>query len=377
MKLRMNFDAVVVGGGPSGCFFAANLARDGWRVGIFEEHREVGLPWCCAGVVGVGGMRELGLELRGLVLEELRGAILYSPSGKRVELTRGRAEAWVIDRPAFDQNVADLALKAGAELHLGKRCRLREGLEVGGRSVGGKVIVGADGPLSPVARASGLFGRRRFLRFAQVEARVETDEGFAELYLGREVAPGFFGWVVPAGERARVGVGTWENPLPFLRSLLRRLGGRVRGRIPRPSLDVLPASRSERMVRGNILLVGDAAGQVKPLTKGGLYMGLSCSKLAAQVASKHLERGVPLTEYEREVERRFGEEFRLGGLAFSLFSKMGNRGLEFSLAILGRWLREGVLAEADFDHHSRLLKRLPLLPLRRPRFGRETDDFSP
>jgi len=362
----MGFDALVVGGGPVGCFFAGDLARRGWKVAIFEEHRKIGYPWCCAGVVGIGGMNELGLPLKkSLILEELRGAILHSPSGRRVEITRGRPEAWVIDRPAFDRFLADMAVRAGAELYLGQRCRGVEGgrVRLGNRSVEGRVIVGADGPNSVVARDSGLETKRRFMRFAQVEVKAETTPQFAELYFGREVAPGFFGWLVPAGERARVGVGTVQNPLPFLRGLLKKLEKRIRGKIPRPSVDVIKTARP-RPVGEGVILIGDAAGQVKPLTKGGLYIGLSCAKLAAEAVSDYLSKGGTLESYGRAVGRKFGSEFRWGELAFSIYSQFGDKEIEFLIKMLERGkIQKFITREADFDYHSRLLRRLPFAPL--------------
>lgn len=359
----MGYDAVVIGGGPAGCFFSGNLARKGWKVIVLEEHRKIGYPWCCAGVVGVGGMEELGIVLpKSLILERLEGALLYSPAGKRVELTRGKVEAWVIDRPAFDQFLANMAIKEGAEISLGQRCRGVEGtkVKVGNRVVEGKVIVGADGPASIVAKQSGLEKKCNFMRFAQVEVKADVTPRFAELYFGRGVAPGFFGWLVPAGDRARVGVGTRQNPLPFLANLLKKLEKRIKGKIPKPSVDLVKISRP-RPVGDGVILVGDAAGQVKPLTKGGLYIGLSCAKLAAEATSNYLEGKGTLGAYAQAVEEKFGEEFRWGDLASSIYAGLGDRSLEWLIRMLEKKRIQKFLArEADFDHHSRVIKRLPL-----------------
>jgi len=360
----MGYDAIVIGGGPAGCFFSGNLARKGWKVIVLEEHRKIGYPWCCAGVVGVGGMEELGIALpKSLILEKLEGALLYSPTGKKVELTRGKVEAWVIDRPAFDQFLADMAVKEGAEISIGLRCRGVEGTKakVGNRVVEGKVIVGADGPVSIVAKQSGLEKKRNFMRFAQVEAKAETTAHFAEIYFGREVAPGFFGWVVPAGEKARIGVGTYQNPLPFLRNLLGKLERRIRGRIPKPSVDVIKTTRPTPAGE-HVVLVGDAAGHVKPLTKGGLYVGLTCAKLAAETVSNYLEGKRKLEAYAHAVKEKFGQEFRWGDFAFSFYSRLGDGMLERMLEMLSRKkIKNFILRHADFDHHSSLLRKLPLL----------------
>jgi geranylgeranyl reductase family protein len=366
----MRKDLVVVGGGPSGCFLAEKVARRGFEVLLVEEHERIGEPVSCAGVVGMRGMRELGVGAERFALSRLRRGLIFSPSGEVLELDRGRVEALVLDRGAFDRHLGERAAEAGAELEPGTRCLevREEGTPVVGLSGRGKgevrarVLAGADGPTSVVARKSGMMGGRRFIRCVQVEVKAETEPDTVEVYL-RSSAVGLFGWVVPAGEVARIGMGTLKgDPGEGLRSLLRLLSPRLKGGPGRLSFGLIPYDLPRSLLRGSTLLVGDAACQVKPLTGGGLYLGLSCSLLASRAISVFLEGGHPslLRLYPREVERRFGRELRWGRRMRELLSSLSDRELDALVRTLaeGR-VREEILRRADFDHHSTLLEALP------------------
>ena len=364
-------DVLVVGAGPTGCFAAKSIAERGFRVTIVEEHAEVGQPVQCAGVVGVSGMRELDLRLDDLVLTELKRAIFHPPSGEPIELSRGRVEALVINRGAFDRELAEMAIETGATLFTQTKCSDlslgKDGVrvELEGKHAGelrARLVIGADGPTSMVARKAGLMGKRTYVRCAQVEARSDVDPNTVELYFGR-VAPGFFAWLVPAGERCRIGLGTTENPKRKLSIFLDRLKSeRSVGRATHPFVDLIPALPPGKISSDRVLLVGDAACQVKPLTGGGLYTGLACTRIAAEVAVEALKTE-PTTEnlrtYEREVKKKFGLEFELGMRARRLFQKLSDEELTSALGLLKKpRIRSLVLKHADFDHHGELFKTL-------------------
>ncbi len=195
----------MVGGGPAGCFVSEMLAKHGFEVAIIEEHAEVGNPACCAGVVGVDGLRELKIKPGKWVLGKLRRAVFYPPSSEPVEITRGKVEAFVIDRAAFDRELARKAANAGATLLLRTRCvglklgrepvvKLKGGSET---EVGARLVIGADGPASIVAREAGLLKNARYLKCAQLETIAEVRADTTELYFGSSFAPGFFAWLTP------------------------------------------------------------------------------------------------------------------------------------------------------------------------------------
>ena len=162
-----HYDAVVAGAGPAGSAAARHLAQSGARVLLLEEHREVGSPVHCSGLVTPRTLEEANVETD-LVLHKVSGARIYSPSGNELTLGDGRTRALVIDRAGLDRALANTAQRYGAHLELGAKVTAIEsngtGLRViverhsGTSTVTTQLLVGADGAHSRVARLAGLDG---------------------------------------------------------------------------------------------------------------------------------------------------------------------------------------------------------------------------
>jgi len=374
MVADMMFDVVIVGGGPVGCFTGELLSKKGFDVAIVEEHAEVGNPVHCTGILGLGGLKELKIRPGKWALNKLRDASIYAPSGEKITLTRNTVEALTIDRATFDRERASAAAKAGATFMLKTRCiglSLGKKTSVNVKKIGGKeelktrLIIGADGPTSFVAREAGLLKAAKYTRCVQVEAEAEVADDSVEMYFGNKIAPGFFAWIVPAGEMCRIGLGTTEgapklfefmknHPVASKKIKINQLTHIAAGLSPQPL--------TRKIYSDRILLVGDAGGQVKPLTGGGIYLGLLCAKLAAETASRALENGIDekvLRGYERAVIQKFGKEFELGLRARKLLQKLSDKELDVLLKLLATpELRSLILQEANFNHHAPLLKSL-------------------
>ncbi len=369
----MRADVVIVGGGPAGCFAGEALAKEGFDVVIAEEHGEVGNPSCCTGIIGISGLRELGIKPGRWALGKLRRAIFYPPSNKPIELTRGRVEALVVDRVAFDRDLARRAVDAGATLLPKSRCvDLKLGREPRVKLKGinevefkARLVVGADGSASTIARKAGLLKVARYLKCAQMETFAELRSDTVELYFGNSLAPGFFAWLTPAGEFCRAGLGTCRGgALRKLRSFVEAHPVASRkikqGKMLTFSTGLIPEPLSRKICTDRVMLVGDAAGHVKPLTGGGIYIGLSCARLAVEAAAAALD-GEPtvktLRAYERAVARKFGREFELEIRARRIFERIPDGGLNSIFGLLAMEdVREFVLKHADFDHHSKLIQ---------------------
>jgi geranylgeranyl reductase family protein len=371
----MKWDVAIVGGGPAGCFLGKLLAQKGLEVAIIEEHGEIGNPVCCAGIVGASGLKELGVRPGRWVLERLKRAVIFPPSGEPVEIGRGKLEAFVVDRTEFDRSLETEAAEAGATFLLKTKCvgvkfgkeqtLLLEGAS--GGELKTRLVVGADGPASVIARKSGLSKPGGETRCAQVECHADVSPGTAEVYLGRKFAPGFFGWSVRAGEVSRIGLGATEgNPVTLLRSFLRDhpiISCKFNeSRILSSCAALIPAPFSSKVCSDGVLLVGDAAGHVKPLTGGGIYMGLSCARIAAPVVAEALRKEPSkkvLQHYERGIKKKFGMEIELGLRARRAFCKMSDEDLEVLVGLLrDEEVRKIVSENFDFDDHGKLLRAL-------------------
>lgn len=369
-------DVLIIGGGPSGCFMGERLAGAGFDVGIVEEGGEIGQPMCCAGIVGAEGLKGVGIDPGDWALSELTRGVFHPPSGETVELERGRTEAYVIDRAKFDRDLAEAATRAGAELRLKTRC---VGISVGESGVElelenrgdhetaeARMVVGADGPSSFTAMALGLMGDFSPTVGVQAEVAADVAPDSAHMFLSNELSEDFFAWTVPSGGSCRVGLGCREgdatgklkdfisnNPL-LPGNSERRIVGLTTGLIPDPG---------RRKVYGDrVVLVGDAAGHLKPLTGGGLYLGLTAADIAAEVVEAALEdepTEKALEDYGRRVDEEFGREFELGGRARDVLRGMSDDDFDELLEILAEpEVKDLILENAEFDDHSKLFKAL-------------------
>ncbi len=283
-------DVLVVGAGPAGCCAAQRAAAAGARVLLAEKRRQIGLPVQCAEFVPW----QLGQHVpipRQCIAQDVDGMRTFLPDGRAVlKASRGH----VLERALLDKHLAALAHLAGAEVRVGWKAAEREGDEVllrrGNREarVRARVIVGADGPTSTVARWVGL-PQGAFVHGAEVEVVLRQARPAAEIYFHPAYVGGY-GWLFPKGETANVGVavnvGMGGRPGEALAHLLDGLGlstaavvGRLGGVVP--SGGPVPQLRA-----GNVLLVGDAAGLAHPVTGGGIAPAVLSGQMAGEAAAR-------------------------------------------------------------------------------------------
>jgi len=270
-------DVIVIGAGPAGNGVARKLAVLGHDVVVLEARERIG-DKLCTGIVGT------------------------VPSGKAVRFDMGRTYAHVVDRVGFVASIAQSAQEAGAE-YPPERKVTQVAVDKGGVEVRawagqreevftGKALVLANGFGSGFARSLGLGPVEDYVLVAQVEVKTYDVEE-TELYLGRRFAPGFFGWMVPTHPgNALIGVMTRRDPLVRLRDLVSKLtsDGKIAGVTKQPSKWGMPLKPPSKTYGDRVLVVGDAAGQVKPTTGGGIYYSLLCGEMAADTLHEALDR---------------------------------------------------------------------------------------
>jgi geranylgeranyl reductase family protein len=364
-------DVAVVGAGPSGSHCARLLAERGHRVLLLEKHPKTRTHIICTGIVGAEGFSRFCFP-RDPVLFELSRARFVSPGGNTLDYGTPQPFAFVVDRSRFDAHLQEEASRQGALLRYGfqaEEVEERRGeILIHGRNGNGReqlrarIAVFANGFNPRLARSLGLPLPTNIIQGVQAELRVrELDH--ALVFFGRRIAPGFFAWVVPIGRgRARVGLLARENSgkyfkafldTPALKALALEKPSAVSSR---PILQGLPARTSG----SRFLVLGEAAGQVKTSTSGGIYYGLLCAELAAQVASQALESAGETGEILGRYHQRWSELLagelkaglelqRLGRLLEdhdidSLFRLIGSNGL---FALCARRI--------NFDWHAALI----------------------
>ena len=291
---ELDYDAVIVGAGPIGGYLAQKLARNNLRVLILEEHQEIGRPFQCAGLVNPKAMKSVNLP--DTVLTPIWGARIYSPEGTLVEIGQEeKIRTWSVCRKLFDEAVVIQAIEAGAELWLSSKPTkldieqdkviIEILTENGLKKLTTKVICGADGAHSWVRREARMGRPKETMIGMQIEVTgYNGKNGKLDMYTGSEISPGFFTWVIPSGDSARVGVWSQTKYIGHksCEDLLHELMynsrwshkfkdckevGRFVGSVPS---GILKKTTSDR-----IALFGDAAGICKPTTGGGIGPGFS------------------------------------------------------------------------------------------------------
>ncbi len=273
----------VVGAGPAGSIAAISAIRSGHEAVISEEHGEPGLPRNCSGLFSREGLESLSpfLDYRRHIVNRIFGARICFPQ-EEVAVSRKEPVAFVCDRSGIDRDLAGRAESEGARMRYNERVR---------SSFRSENIIGADGPLSSVARQF-LFPpiQRHAATLQAIIPYASEDCRTIEMFISNERFPGFFAWIIPHDEcRAEFGVGV-EVPNRPIHAWRHLLGLKGISDAPRPSgftIPLKPRSRTAMRHGGkNILLAGDAAGQVKATTGGGVIFGGACAALAGMYATE-------------------------------------------------------------------------------------------
>lgn len=362
-----------MGAGPAGSYIAYELASSGHDVAVFEEKGAPGLNACCTGIISTECFQSLGLGTD-VILNEVNSAKFFSPSGKCLRFQTQNVQAYVVNRLLLDKVLTFKAQSWGAQYFFsspvidiipGKDSIQAETLCLGAREIfSARVIVLANGFKPKLPRKLGLGKIKNFLVGAQAEIEVKNVNEF-EVYFSQEIAPGAFAWLVPTStNKAYVGLLATSQAKLHLKNFLNNLfgQGRVTSREVEIEQKAIPIRTLARSYGDRLLVIGDAAGQVKPTTGGGIYFGHLGARIAAEVLDEALSSNNltadQLSRYQKQWKAKMGKELSRGYWARWAYAKLSDRQIEGILNILNSDGRaEALLTSGNFsfDWHSRLI----------------------
>ncbi len=373
----MDAEVIVIGAGPVGGLAARQLARLGLSVLLLEDHKQVGRPVHCAGLIGIEGLHGLGVHPeKSVVINRVCGSVLHSPSGFTLTVDKGKPHAYVLHRDLLDQQIVREAEMAGAKLLLGNRvirCQLSQsGVKLTVRKGGTKrefranLVVDAEGISARLARQNGLPGPRKsfILRALQYEvSNVSLPTDRVHLCFDNRFAPKFFQWIIPLdAHRARVGLASAGSKVrkslekflsrtPILKDaqIDKRYGGLVYSGGP-----------SGKNVVERFIAVGDAAGQTKATSGGGVVYGGRCAIIAAASIQRALRNGryhhKELANYDKQWRRAYGRQFNQMALLRRVINCLNNKELDKLFQVTQQSsVRELVETKGDIDQQGRLI----------------------
>lgn len=337
---------LIIGGGPAGSLSA--IALKDFDVTLVEEHQSPGFPVQCAGLVSEECYNILK-RFSDCKLNEIRGAIFATPN-ESVEL-EGKKKGVVIDRRILDR---DLFLKASEYANVFIKTKF---IDADGRKAflkglnEGKVeydyLIGADGVYSRVAKVFG-FDRPEIYSAVQIKTKFDSiSDDLVEIYFGFS---DFFCYAIPIDEFAEIGAISSFSPHAVMKRFLRLLGKRVSGSVIEANAGAIPIGLVD-FVKGNVMLLGDSAGMVKPYTGGGLYYIVK--------AVEKLEHFPNLKKVKKEYLKDLGKEYRIGLKIAKLYKTLDVEDFDYLIRIAKE--HSDLSRELDMDKPSTLLKLLPIL----------------
>ena len=329
--MKNKYDVIVVGGGPAGSMAAIEISKAGYSVCILEKDKNVGLPVRCGEAIGYTGLNQFFRPKDSWIASEVNGAILISPNNHRINVDFKTETGYILNRSTFDYDISRIVIDNGGEVYTS--AYVKDVIKIDGYASGvlfehkgqekkmyANIIIGADGLESRVGRWAGI---KTIIRMKDMESCVQYSVENINLeskkmimYIGEKYAPGGYLWIFPKGQNsANIGIGI-SGKYSKHRSAKSYIDQFIKDNYPEVSISNtvcggVPCARPMKEPIGDgVMLVGDAAHQINPMTGGGIASGMKGGQIAGQVAVEALKSTnfskLFLSKYPKRMFKNFG-----------------------------------------------------------------------
>jgi len=351
------YDVLIAGGSVAGLTTARECSSNGNSTIVIEEDHEIGTPEHCGGMVSLSGLQKLGLMLDSNNFQNVVPMARIRSKSASFELSAEKQNVIVVDRRGLDKQIAKQAEDAGAQIRT--RCTFKSitkkeskyTIKTSDGEIECKYFVDAKG-LGSLKDAS----QNGILASAQFEVYAKWIEGkTVEILFDSDKYPGFFMWIIPMGDgRGKIGVaGKGINTSVALHEFIRSKGEKY-SIIRKIFAPIWIGGPKSQFVFDRTLIVGDAAGQTKPTTAGGIFSCGMGGVLAGQAISNAIEKNddTLLYEYEKSWKSMFQKEFQSMLLARKVLERLDNKAIDGIFSSLSKKAITDVSNFSDFDFHS-------------------------
>jgi geranylgeranyl reductase family protein len=390
------FDLTIVGAGPTGTLAALSATKSlhPKTICLLDQRKTIGKPDHCAGLLSITGLKRLGLEnLPSEVIQNssVYGAKFYSPSGRSFSVKRPTPQALVVNRALFDQHLLKLVQKKGCNIRLNQQVKnihfqkRKQKLHLYALSrdclpqkkiihYKSKIAIIAEGQQGRLSHSLGFesVSSKNKLPATQVivEGIKDLDQSKVEVFLSNKIAPGFFAWIIPLSDTsAKVGLASqkgnaWKRLQYFLRkySLTKKRfsKGIIKKRFGGVVIIDGPIKRTSTT---GLLVVGDAAGQTKATTGGGVITGGIASIIAGEVASSGVKANDNsrefLKKYDQSWKQQLSKQLQSMVLLRKLVNRLSDKSLDKSFETIIKNNLDRIISEkGDIDNQAEIIFNL-------------------
>ena len=333
--MKTNYDVIIVGGGPAGSIAGKMIAESSVSVCILEKDRDIGYPVRCGEAVSEGGLRQFVEPRDSWIATKISEFRLISPNGTKIDAHLTSQQGFILNRRIFDYDLAQIASDKGTEIYTkayvsdlivenNKICGVKVEHFGEEKDIRAKLVIGADGVESRIGRWAGL---RTQLKMKDIEscvqytvANVDVHPNRIDFYMGETYSPGGYLWVFPKGNgMANIGLGI-SGKFNGQKSAKKWLDEFMDREYPNASIlttvcgGVPCAKPMKNPITDNLMLIGDAAHFVNPMTGGGIISAMKSGWIAGQVASESIKKNdtsaEQLQKYAKEVKKAFGDNHK-------------------------------------------------------------------